>query len=78
MGWGIPAEEIGAITGVFVAELIVAADGLGHTMAIGYRTLDTADMYVAVVVISAIGFIFHRLFLIVRARLLFWSAEGQR
>ncbi|TMR97779.1 ABC transporter permease [Nonomuraea basaltis] len=69
---------VGAITGVFVAELIVAADGLGHTMAIGYRTLSTADMYVAVVAISAIGFVFDRLFLVVRARLLFWSTEGHR
>jgi ABC-type nitrate/sulfonate/bicarbonate transport system permease component len=69
---------VGAITGVFVAELIVAADGLGHTMAVGYRTLDTAGMYVAVVSISAIGFLLDRLFLVVRARLLSWSAEGRR
>jgi ABC-type nitrate/sulfonate/bicarbonate transport system permease component len=68
---------VGAITGVFVAELIVAADGLGHMMAIGYRTLGTADMYVAVVAISAIGFTLDRLFLLARARLLAWSAESR-
>jgi NitT/TauT family transport system permease protein len=68
---------VGAITGVFVAELIVAADGLGHMMAIGYRTLGTADMYVAVVAISAIGFALDRLFLLVHARLLAWSTEGR-
>ncbi|MFI0351175.1 ABC transporter permease [Actinomadura sp. 9N407] len=67
---------VGAISGVFVAELIVAADGLGHAMAIGYRTLATADMYVAVVLICAIGFVLDRLFLLVRGRLLAWSAEG--
>jgi ABC-type nitrate/sulfonate/bicarbonate transport system permease component len=67
---------VGAISGVFVAELIVAADGLGHDMAVGYRTLATADMYVAVVLICAIGFVLDRLFLLVRARLLAWSAEG--
>lgn len=58
--------------------MVWPADGLGHTMAIGYRTPDTADMYVAVVAISAIGLVFDRLFLNVRARLLFWSMEGQR
>jgi NitT/TauT family transport system permease protein len=67
---------VGAITGVFVAELIVAADGLGHMMAIGYRTLDTADMYVSVVAISMIGFVLDRLFLVARAGLLTWSEEG--
>lgn len=69
---------VGAIIGVFVAELIVGSDGLGHTMAIAYRTLDTADMYVAVVVISAIGFVLDRLFLMVRRRLLAWSVETDR
>jgi ABC-type nitrate/sulfonate/bicarbonate transport system permease component len=67
---------VGAISGVFVAELIVAADGLGHAVAVGYRTLATADMYVAVVLICVIGFVLDRLFLLARARLLAWSAEG--
>lgn len=67
---------VGAIIGVFVAELIVGSDGLGHTMAIAYRTLNTADMYVAVVMISAIGFVLDRLFLLARARLLAWSVEA--
>jgi NitT/TauT family transport system permease protein len=69
---------VGAITGVFVAELIVAADGLGHTMAIGYRTLATADMYLTVVAISAIGFTLDRLILATRARLLRWTPEAER
>ena len=32
---------VGAIIGVFLGEMIAAADGLGHLMAISYRTLDT-------------------------------------
>jgi ABC-type nitrate/sulfonate/bicarbonate transport system permease component len=67
---------VGAIIGVFIAELIVGADGLGHAMAVAYRTLATADMYVAIVVVSIIGFALDRLFLAVRARLLVWSAEA--
>lgn len=69
---------VGAIIGVFMGELIVGADGLGTTMALAYRTLQTADMYAAVVLISAIGFVLDRLFLVTRAALLGWSAEGDR
>jgi ABC-type nitrate/sulfonate/bicarbonate transport system permease component len=67
---------VGAITGVFVAELIVSADGLGHAMAVSYRTLATADMYVAVVIIALLGFLMDRLFIVARARLLSWSTEA--
>jgi ABC-type nitrate/sulfonate/bicarbonate transport system permease component len=66
---------VGAIIGVFIGELIVGSDGLGHTMGVAYRTLATADMYVAVVTVSVIGFALDRLFLAARARLLVWSAE---
>lgn len=67
---------VGAIIGVFIGELIVGADGLGHSMAVAYRTLATADMYVAIVVVSAVGFALDRLFLLVRTRLLIWSVEA--
>lgn len=66
---------VGAIIGVFLAELIVGADGLGRTMAVAYRSLNTADMYVAVVMVSAIGFVLDRLFLAARTRLLAWTVE---
>lgn len=69
---------VGAIIGVFMGELIVGAEGLGTTMALAYRTLQTADMYAAVVLISGIGFVLDRLFLVIRAALLGWSAEGDR
>lgn len=66
---------VGAIIGVFIGELIVGSDGLGHTMGVAYRTLATADMYVAVVTVSVIGFVLDRLFLAARRRLLTWSVE---
>jgi ABC-type nitrate/sulfonate/bicarbonate transport system permease component len=66
---------VGAIIGVFIGELIVGSDGLGHTMGVAYRTLATADMYVAVVTVSVIGFVLDRLFLATRRRLLTWSTE---
>ncbi len=66
---------VGAIIGVFLGEMIAGADGLGHMMAVAYRTLDTADMYVAIVTISLIGFLLDRTFLLARRRLLAWGPE---
>jgi ABC-type nitrate/sulfonate/bicarbonate transport system permease component len=66
---------VGAIIGVFVAEMIAGAEGLGHMMAVGYRTLATDDMYVAIVCVSLVGFVLDRAFVGVRGRLLAWSAE---
>lgn len=66
---------VGALIGVFLGEMIAGSGGLGQMMAIAYRTLHTADMYVAILTISLIGFSLDRLFLFARGRLLAWSAE---
>ena len=66
----------GAIVGVFLGEMVAGADGLGQVMAIGYRTLDTPAMYVAIITVSLAGFLLDRLFLLARRRLLAWSPEG--
>ena len=65
----------GAIIGVFLGEMVAGADGLGHVMAVGYRTLDTPAMYVAIIVVSLAGFLLDRAFLFTRGRLLAWSVE---
>jgi ABC-type nitrate/sulfonate/bicarbonate transport system permease component len=66
---------VGAIVGVFLGEMIVAADGLGHLMAASYRTLDTPAMYVAIVAVSLTGYLLDRGLLLARRRLLAWSDE---
>jgi ABC-type nitrate/sulfonate/bicarbonate transport system permease component len=66
---------VGAIVGVFLAEMIAAADGLGHLMAVSYRTLDTPTMYVAILCVSVGGYVLDRAFLLARGRLLVWSEE---
>jgi len=66
---------VGAIVGVFLGEMIVAADGLGHLMAASYRTLDTPAMYVAIVAVSLTGYLLDRGVLLARGRLLAWSDE---
>jgi len=67
---------VGAIIGVFLAEMIAAADGLGHQMAISYRTLDTPEMYVAIIAVSLVGYALDRAFLLGRRHALAWSDEG--
>jgi ABC-type nitrate/sulfonate/bicarbonate transport system permease component len=64
---------VGAIIGVFLGEMIAGADGLGHMMAVAYRTLDTPDMYVAVITVSLVGYALDRAFLLARRRLLAWG-----
>jgi ABC-type nitrate/sulfonate/bicarbonate transport system permease component len=64
---------VGAIVGVFLGEMIAGANGLGHLMAVAYRTLDTPAMYVAIITVSLVGFALDRAFLAARDRLLAWS-----
>jgi ABC-type nitrate/sulfonate/bicarbonate transport system permease component len=66
---------VGAIIGVFLGEMIAGADGLGHMMAVAYRTLETPDMYVAILTVSLCGYLLDRALLATRRRLLTWSAE---
>jgi ABC-type nitrate/sulfonate/bicarbonate transport system permease component len=53
--------------------MIAGANGLGHLMAVAYRTLDTPAMYVAIITVSLVGFVLDRAFLAARGRLLAWS-----
>lgn len=67
---------VGAIIGVFIAEMVVSPDGLGNLMSRSWATLQTPEMYVAIVAVSILGFVLDRTFLLMRARLLRWSAES--
>ena len=66
---------VGAIIGVFLGEMIAGPDGLGHLMAVSYRTLDTPAMYVAVITVSITGFGLDHGLGLIRRRLLAWSPE---
>ena len=66
---------VGGVIGVFIGELIAGPDGLGHVMAVAYRTLDTPAMYAAIVCVSVLGFALDRALVTLRARLLAWSPE---
>jgi NitT/TauT family transport system permease protein len=66
---------VGAVIGVFVAEMVVSPDGLGRLMTSSWATLATAQMYVAVVAVAVLGLALDRSFLVLRRRLLRWSSE---
>lgn len=68
---------VGATVGVFLGEMIVGSAGLGHMMAVAYRTLETRDVYIAIVAISLVGFALDRTLLAARRHLLAWSAEEE-
>lgn len=69
---------VGSIVGVYLGEMIAGGDGLGHVMAVAYRTLRTPDMYVSIITISLTGYALDRTFLLARRRLLSWSSEEAR
>jgi len=72
---GARIAMVGAVIGVFLGEMIAGADGLGHLMAVAYRTLATPDMYVAIIAISLVGYVLDRTVLLARRHALAWSAE---
>lgn len=67
---------VGAIVGVFLAEMIFPSSGVGAVMVASYRTIDAPGVYVAVVSVAVMGLVADQLFLAVRRRMLHWAPEG--
>jgi ABC-type nitrate/sulfonate/bicarbonate transport system permease component len=61
---------------VFLSEMIASAEGLGHLMMSSSRVFRSADMFVAIGMISFIGLLFDRIFLSLRRRTLKWHSEA--
>ncbi len=61
---------------VFLSEMIASAEGLGHLMMSSSRVFKSADMFVAIAVISLLGLLFDRIFLVLRRRALRWHPEA--
>ncbi len=73
---GLRLGIIVALIVVFLSEMIAGGDGLGWIMMHAARLFHSVDMFVAIVLISVLGFIIDRLFLIARRQLLRWHAEA--
>jgi ABC-type nitrate/sulfonate/bicarbonate transport system permease component len=83
----LPAALPGILTGVriavviacvvvFLSEMIQPGDGLGDLMIRAARNFRTVDMFVPIVVISALGFALDHALALFRRRVLVWTPEG--
>lgn len=61
---------------VFLSEMIASAEGLGHLMMSSSRVFRSADMFVAIGMISFLGLLFDRIFLSLRRKVLKWHPEA--
>ena len=59
---------------VFLAEMVASGTGLGHMMIYALRTLETRDVFSALVTISLIAFLADWLVILARRRVLVWHA----
>ena len=62
---------------VFLSEMIASAEGLGHLMMASSRVFRSADMFVAIGMISILGLLFDRSLLSLRRKMLKWHPEGE-
>lgn len=61
-----------------VAEMIAGSAGIGYYIMTMQYAMRAADMYAAVFVLAAIGYLLNRAFLLVERRLLHWYRTGDR
>ncbi len=60
---------------VFLAEMVASSSGLGHVMIYALRTLETRDVFSALVTISLLAFALDWLVLAARRRLVAWHEQ---
>lgn len=56
-----------------VAELVAGTQGIGHYVMSMQFAARAADMYAAIVLLTAVGYLLNRIFLLVEARIIHWS-----
>jgi ABC-type nitrate/sulfonate/bicarbonate transport system permease component len=54
------------------AEMIAGSDGVGYYMVTTQYAMRASDMYAAILLLAATGYLLNRLFLIIERRLLHW------
>lgn len=65
------------LMGVVVAEFFGSTDGLGHTVFTASQNFDTADVWLGVFILAAIGVIFIRAMYLIEKRIAPWRNTGQ-
>ena len=74
---GIRLGIIVALIVVFLSEMIAGGEGLGAMMVHSARFFRSPDMFVSIILISALGLLFDRLSLMARRQLLRWHTESE-
>lgn len=74
---GIRISLFASLIIVVVAEMVAAGEGLGHFLIYSERTLETVNMFVALVTIAILGLVFDRVLLLLRSYFLRWSEEAE-
>ena len=58
-----------------VAEMIAGPEGIGYYIVSMQYAMRADDMYAAIILLSAIGYLLNRLFLVIEAKAIHWSRE---
>lgn len=58
-----------------VAEMIAGSEGIGYYIVSMQYAMRAGDMYAAIIMLSAIGYLLNRLFLAIEQRAIHWSRE---
>ncbi len=61
----------------FVSEMVSGGGGLGHVMISAFRYMDVLEAFAALIMISIFGFLFSKLGVVIRNRLLFWHTGAK-
>jgi ABC-type nitrate/sulfonate/bicarbonate transport system permease component len=60
-----------------ISEMTAGSAGVGYYIVSMQYAVRAGDMYAAILLLSVIGYLLNRLFLLFEARVLFWSREGE-
>ncbi len=66
-----------ALTNVIVAEMVVAAKGLGYVVVVAHSKLATDEVIAAILVVTLFGLLIYWLTSLVERRVTFWYGEDK-
>ena len=75
---GIQLGIVISLLVAFVSEMVSGGGGLGHLMISAYRYMDTLEAFAALIMVAILGFLFTKLGIMVRNKVLFWYVTGER
>ncbi len=74
---GIELGIVISLLVAFVSEMVSGGGGLGHLMISAYRYMETLEAFASLIMIAIAGFLFTKLGILIRNKLLFWHTENR-